>query len=251
MNWSLGIQRYSPGFESQWQWVRSVIITEAVFRSFLITPRWFPRTTLVSTSNKKAAEVKFEIGKIMQGKLSAHLLSLHNRAGVAGNRSALTSHRLKCKALVQIWHLFNFIYQILIEYIIIVVFLLFTNYFVLLLIPMLYIILLAFTICNIFLKFRILYLMLQNDFLLWQMYFLSLGSVLQLSGAIPQFFGELPQFLGELPKTQGEGIENVPRGQRNSATCPKSLNLLPKAKSVITTIRQPKEVSLMCYSSTW
>ena len=27
------------------------------------------------------------------GRLSAHLLSLHNRAGVAGSRSALTSHK--------------------------------------------------------------------------------------------------------------------------------------------------------------
>ena len=114
--------------------------------------------------------------------------------------------------------------------------------------------------------------MLQNEFLLWQIYFLSLGSVPQLSGAIPQFLGEMPQFLGELPQfsgellqfsgelpqfsgklpqTQGGGIENVPRGQRNSATCSKSLNLLPKTKCVITAIRQPKEVSLMCYSSTW
>ena len=111
---------------------------------------------------------------------------------------------------------------------------------------------------------RILYLMLQNDFLLRWMYFLSLESVSQLLGAIPQFFGELsqffggtPQFLGELPQlwgelpqTQGEGIENVPSGQRNSVTRPKSLNLLPKTKCVITAIRQPKEVSLMCYSST-
>ena len=100
--------------------------------------------------------------------------------------------------------------------------------------------------------------MLRNDFLLWQMYFLSLGSVPQLSGAIPQFLGkmsqfvgELPQFSGDLPQTQGGRIENVPRGQRNSATCPMSLNLLPKTKCVITAIRQPKEVSLMCYSSMW
>ena len=40
------------------------------------------------------------------GLLLAHLLSLHNWAGVAGSRSALTSHRLKYKALVQIRHLF-------------------------------------------------------------------------------------------------------------------------------------------------
>ena len=32
---------------------------------------------------------------LTRGQLSAHLLSLHNRAGVAGSRSALTSHRLK------------------------------------------------------------------------------------------------------------------------------------------------------------
>ena len=107
--------------------------------------------------------------------------------------------------------------------------------------------------------------MLPNDFLLWWKYFLSLESVPQLLGAIPQFLGELPQFLGELPQFSGElpqfwgelpqtqrgGIENVPRGQRNSATRPKSLNLLPKTKCVITAIGQPKEVSLMCYSSTW
>ena len=99
--------------------------------------------------------------------------------------------------------------------------------------------------------FRILYLMLQNDFLLWQMYFLSLESVPQLLGAIPQFLGELPQFWGELPQTQRGGIKNVPSEQRNSITRPKSLNLLPKTKCVITAIRQPKEVSLMCYSSTW
>ena len=43
-------------------------------------------------------------------RLSAHLLSLHNRAGVAGNRSALKNHRLKYKAQVQIRHLF-FIYK--------------------------------------------------------------------------------------------------------------------------------------------
>ena len=52
VDWSLGIQK------SQWQWVRFAIITEAVFRSFLITPRWFPRGTPVSSTKKKAAEVK-------------------------------------------------------------------------------------------------------------------------------------------------------------------------------------------------
>ena len=58
VDWSLGIQRCGRGFESQWQWVRSAIITEAVFRSFLITPRWFPRGTPVSSTKKKATEVK-------------------------------------------------------------------------------------------------------------------------------------------------------------------------------------------------
>ena len=77
--------------------------------------------------------------------------------------------------------------------------------------------------------------MLQNDFLLCQMYFLSLGSVPQLLRAMPQFWGELPQllgelpqfwrempkFLGELPQTQGEelrtcleGIETLPLAPR-------------------------------------
>ena len=75
-------------------------------------------------------------------------------------------------------------------------------------------------------------------------YFFSSGSVPQLSGAIPQFLGEMPQFLGELPQfsgelpqfsgelpqTQGGGIENVSRGQRNSATCPKSLKFAPESQ---------------------
>ena len=43
------------------------------------------------------AEVIFEINNIMRGRLSAHHLSLHNRAGEAGSRNALTSHRLKYK----------------------------------------------------------------------------------------------------------------------------------------------------------
>ena len=76
------------------------------------------------------------------------------------------------------------------------------------------------------------------------MYFLSLESVPNFWRAIPQFLGELPQFLrelhnfwrtapmsegtapimGELSQSQGEGgIENVPKGHRNSATRPKSL----------------------------
>ena len=34
----------------------------------------------------------------------------------------------------------------------------------------------------------------------------------------------------ELPQTQGGGIENVPREQRNSATCPKSLKFAPESQ---------------------
>ena len=67
VDWSLGIQRCDRGFKSQWQWVRSAIITEAVFRSFLITPRWFLRGTPVSSTNKKAAKIKFKIDNIMRG----------------------------------------------------------------------------------------------------------------------------------------------------------------------------------------
>ena len=110
VDWSLGIQHCGRGFESQWQWVRFAIITKAVFRSFLITPWWFFRCTPVSSTNKKAAEVKFDIGNIMRGRLFAHLLSLHNRAGVAGSRSASTSLRLNYKALVKIQHLFIYYY---------------------------------------------------------------------------------------------------------------------------------------------
>ena len=99
MDWSLGIQRCGRGFEYQWQWVKSAIITEAVFGSFLITLQWFPRGTPVSSTNKK--ELQRPNSKLVTScgvRLSAHLLSLHNRAGVAGSRSALTSHRLKYKS---------------------------------------------------------------------------------------------------------------------------------------------------------
>ena len=120
VDWSLGIQCCSHGFESQWQCVRSAIITEAVFRSFLTMPWWFPRGTTISSINKKAAEVKFKIVKSCRGQLSAHLLSLHNRAGVASSRSALTSHRLKYKALVKIRHLFIYFIYLLLYYISIV-----------------------------------------------------------------------------------------------------------------------------------
>ena len=92
---------------SQWQLVRSAIITEAVFYSFLITSRWFPRGTPVSfTNKKKLLRSNSKLVSSCGGRLSAYLLSLHNRAGVAGGRSALTSHRLKNKALVKIRHLF-------------------------------------------------------------------------------------------------------------------------------------------------
>ena len=95
VDWSLGIQRCGRGFKSQWQWVKSAIITEEFFCNFLITPRWLPRGTPVFSTNKKDADIKFEIGYVIRGRLSAHLISLHNRAGVVGHQSALTSHRLK------------------------------------------------------------------------------------------------------------------------------------------------------------
>ena len=93
------------------------------------------------------------------------------------------------------------------------------------------------------------------------MYFLSLESVPQLLGRDTSIFGGTAPIFGatapimggggDCPKLSGGGIENVPKGQRNSATRPKSLNLLPKTKCVITAIRQPNEVSIMYYSSTW
>ena len=98
VDWSLGIQRCGRGFDSQWQWVRFAIITEAVFCSFLITPRWFLRGTPVSSTNKNLQRSNSKLVTLCRGRLSAHLLSLHNRAGVAGSRSALTSHRLKYKS---------------------------------------------------------------------------------------------------------------------------------------------------------
>ena len=101
VDWPLGSQRCGCGFESQWQWERSAIISEAVFR-FLITPLWFPRVTPVSSTNKKAAEVKFEIGNIIRAR---YFLSLHIMAGAAGSRNALTSYRLT-RTLIKIQHLF-------------------------------------------------------------------------------------------------------------------------------------------------
>ena len=51
--------------------------------------------------------VKFEIGNIMRGRLSAHPLSLHNKVSIADSQSTLTSHRLKyesvCKNLALIF----------------------------------------------------------------------------------------------------------------------------------------------------
>ena len=111
VDWSLGILRCVRRFKSQWQWVRSAIITETVFRSFLITPRWFSRGTPVSsTYKKKLQKSNSKLVASCRGRLSTHLLSLHNRAGVAGSRSALTSHRLKYQAPVKIWHLFIFLF---------------------------------------------------------------------------------------------------------------------------------------------
>ena len=67
MDWSLGNQRCGRGFVSQWQWVRSAIISDAAYHRPLIILRWSPRGTPVSYTNKKTAEVKYEIGDIMQG----------------------------------------------------------------------------------------------------------------------------------------------------------------------------------------
>ena len=46
--------------------VISIIISEAVFCSFLITPQWFPLDNLVSFTCKKAAGVILEIADIMR-----------------------------------------------------------------------------------------------------------------------------------------------------------------------------------------
>ena len=101
------------GSNPNWQWVRSAIITEAVFRSFLITPRWLPRGIPVSSANKKLQRSNSKLVTSCGGRLSAHLLSLHNKAGVAGSQSALTSHRFKYKALVKIWHSFIYLFIVL------------------------------------------------------------------------------------------------------------------------------------------
>ena len=98
--------------------------------------------------------------------------------------------------------------------------------------------------------------MLQNDFLLWQMYFLSLGSVPQLSGAIPQFLGEMPQFLGELPQFSGELLQTQGEGLRTCLEGNETLPLAPRAFASENQVcdysnKTTKEVSLMCYSSAW
>ena len=49
--------------------------------------RCFPWDTPVSSSNEKAAEVKFEIDRpnvMREPSISAHLLTLHNRAQTVG-----------------------------------------------------------------------------------------------------------------------------------------------------------------------
>ena len=106
VDWLLGIQRYGHGFESQSQWVRSAIITEAVFRNFLITPLWFPWGTPVSSNKKKLQRSNSKSVTLCRGRLSAHLLSLHNRANVVGSWSTFTSHRFKYNALIKTLHLF-------------------------------------------------------------------------------------------------------------------------------------------------
>ena len=52
-NWSRGIWHSGHGFEFQGQWVRFIIISKAVFRSFLVLPRLFHLDTSVSSTNKK------------------------------------------------------------------------------------------------------------------------------------------------------------------------------------------------------
>ena len=89
--------------------MRSAIITEAVFCSFLISLRWFPWGTPISSTNKKLQRSNSKLVTSCGGRLLAHLLLLLNRAGVAGSRSVLTRHRLKYKALVQIRHLFIYL----------------------------------------------------------------------------------------------------------------------------------------------
>ena len=59
------IQSCGYDFVSQWQWMRLVIVSESVFRSFQITPRWFPQRTPVSSTYKKVVEAEFEIKNIM------------------------------------------------------------------------------------------------------------------------------------------------------------------------------------------
>ena len=76
VDWLLAIQRCDHGFESRWQWVRFSIIFAAVFRSFLIMSRWFPRVLPFPPQIKKAAEVKFEMITSSGGRLFAHFLSL-------------------------------------------------------------------------------------------------------------------------------------------------------------------------------
>ena len=65
---------------------------------------------------KKAAVVKFEIDNIMGGRLSAYLLLLHKKAGIADSWSTLTATGLNTRALVQIQHLFIYLQHALTNY---------------------------------------------------------------------------------------------------------------------------------------
>ena len=67
VDWSLGIQRCGRGFETQCQWMRPAIITEAVFRSFLITRGGFFGVLPFPPPTKKLQRSKFENGNNMRG----------------------------------------------------------------------------------------------------------------------------------------------------------------------------------------
>ena len=56
---------------------------------------FFGISLIIIILRKKAAEIKFVIGNNMQGAVFLHLLSLHNRTGLADTRSTLASCRLK------------------------------------------------------------------------------------------------------------------------------------------------------------
>ena len=94
VDWSLCIQHCSHEFESQWQWVRSAILSDTVFCRSLSC--CFLGGT-VSSTNKKLQRLNSKLVASYGGWLSAHLLSLHKRTGVTDSLSAVTSCKLKSK----------------------------------------------------------------------------------------------------------------------------------------------------------